>query len=224
MNTVIFDLDGTISDPAEGITRCINHALAELGHPTYPESDLLKYIGPHLNITFSELAGLKSKADLARAIELYRERYIPIGYKENRLYDGIVDILDELVDTGSLLCIATTKRQDIAASVLKYFGISHYFTQIHGCDLDRSKADLLRDVISDSILGKRPMVMIGDRDTDFLAATEVGMSSIAVQWGYGRSEEYELASDMVKSPVDLPEAIVRNAQQVNAPDIATRRR
>ncbi len=85
MNTVIFDLDGTITDPSEGITRSINHALVELGHAAHPESNLQKYIGPNLNITFSELMKTANAAKLAHAIELYRERYIPIGYQENRL-------------------------------------------------------------------------------------------------------------------------------------------
>jgi len=175
MNTIIFDLDGTISDPAEGITRSINHALAELGHRTHPEKTLLKYIGPRLNITFSELAGIEDKETLARAIELYRERYIPIGYKENHLYDGIVDVLSSLASSGCFLCIATTKRKDIACKVLEFLKVDQYFNQVHGCDLHRTKSDLLRDILSDSTLGKRPMVMIGDRDTDFLAVAERGI-------------------------------------------------
>ena len=218
MNTVIFDLDGTISDPAEGITRSINHALSELGYKTHSEEKLLKYIGPHLNITFSELAGIKDKAILSQAIDLYRERYIPIGYKENHLYSGIVDVLSNLVSSGSSLCIATTKRKDIASKVLEYLKVDQYFTQVHGCDLHRSKSDLLRDILSDPTLGERPMVMIGDRDTDFLAASEVSMPSIAVRWGYGKEEEFEMATDTVEKPADLLEAIMKNAQQINAPD------
>jgi phosphoglycolate phosphatase len=89
MRTVIFDLDGTIADPAEGITRSINHALEELGHTPHPRADLLKYIGPHLSTTFSELLGTRDEATLARAIELYRERYIPVGYRENRFYQSM---------------------------------------------------------------------------------------------------------------------------------------
>ena len=188
MNTVIFDLDGTISDPAEGITRSINHALAEHGFNTYPEKDLLKYIGPHLNITFSELTGVEDEATLLRAMELYRERYIPIGYKENRLYGGIPDVLAALVADGAVLCIATTKPRDISSKVLQFLKIDQYFTQAHGCDLYRTKSALLRDILSDANLGKRPIVMIGDRDTDFLAASEVKMPSIAVRWGYGKEE------------------------------------
>ena len=180
MNTVIFDLDGTITDPAEGITRSINHALVGLGHAPRPEKDLEKYIGPHLNITFSELMGSTDAPTLARAIELYRERYIPVGYRENRLYDGIDDALACLQAGGSALCIATTKRKDIALQVLQFLAVAARFSQVHGCDLDRSKADLLRDILSDPDAARRPAVMIGDRATDFQAAAEVGLPSIGV--------------------------------------------
>ncbi len=153
MNTVVFDLDGTISDPAEGITRSINHALVELGYKAHPEEDLLRYIGPHLKITFAELAGIKDEEELSRAIELYRERYIPMGYKENHLYDGMDETISGLVSSGSSLCIATTKRKDIASKVLEFLKVDRFFTQVHGCDVHRAKADLLREIISDPSLG-----------------------------------------------------------------------
>ncbi len=218
MNTVIFDLDGTISDPAEGITKSINYALVELGYEARPEAELLRYIGPHLNVTFSELTGIKDEVILSRAIELYRERYIPIGYSENHLYEGITEVLSGLVSGGSILCIATTKRKDIAVKVLELFEIDSYFAQVHGCDLDRSKADLLMDILSDETLNKRPMVMIGDRDTDFLAASEVDMPSIAVRWGYGNEEEFAMSSAVVGELSELPGAIMKNAQLMNAED------
>ncbi len=214
-NTVIFDLDGTITDPAAGITRSINHALVELGHPAHPEADLQKYIGPHLNITFSELMGTSDESTLARAIELYRERYIPVGYQENRLYGGMRQVLSRLCADGSALCIATTKRQDIAQSVLDFLGIDAFFTQVHGCDLHRTKPDLLRDILSDASLSVQPMVMIGDRDTDFDAATQVGMPSIAVRWGYGTDREFKMATAVAESPSDLPSVIERTAQPMN---------
>lgn len=214
-STIIFDLDGTISDPAEGITRSINHALAELGHPTHPEADLQKYIGPHLNITFSELMGTSNEGTLKRAIELYRERYIPVGYKENRLYDGMREVLSRLCAEGSALCIATTKRKDIAQSVLDFLEIDAFFIQVHGCDLHRAKPDLLRDILSDDTLSVHPMVMIGDRDTDFAAATQVGMPSIAVRWGYGTDDELTMATAVADLPAELPQIIEGIAQPMH---------
>ncbi len=209
MNAVIFDLDGTIADPAEGITRSINYALVELGHEAHPEEDLQKYIGPHLNITFSELMGTTDKATLVRAIELFRERYIPVGYRENRLYDGIQDVLARLLADGSTLCIATTKRKDIAVKVLEFLGVDTLFSQVHGCGLHRSKSDLLRDILSDDALPEQPAVMIGDRDTDFLAAAAASIPSIGVRWGYGTDNELALATTVVETPSKLPEAIAR---------------
>jgi len=214
-NTVIFDLDGTITDPAEGITRSINHALVGLGHSAHPEADLQKYIGPHLNITFSELTGTSDEGTLARAIELYRERYIPVGYKENRLYDGMREVLSRLCADGSFLCIATTKRQDIAQSVLNFLAVDGFFTQVHGCDLHRTKPDLLRDILSDAVLLEQPMVLIGDRGTDFDAAAQVSMPSIAVRWGYGRDDELKMATAVAESPADLPLVIERTAQPMH---------
>ncbi len=215
MNTVIFDLDGTLTDPAEGITRSINYALVELGHEACAENDLQKYIGPHLNTTFSELMGTTDEATLARAVELYRERYIPVGYRENRLYDGVQDVLAGLLADGSTLCIATTKRKDIAVKVLEYLGVDGFFAQVHGCDLYRSKSDLLRDILSEGELAHRPTVMIGDRDTDFQAAVAAGIPSIAVRWGYGTDDELAMATEVVDTPSELPEAIERTARPRN---------
>ncbi len=215
MNTVIFDLDGTITDPSEGITKSINYSLIELGFPSRQRKELLIYIGKHLIPTFSELTGTEDKEVLTEAVKLFRARYIPVGYRECKLYDGIVDILSFLADGGSKLCIATLKRQDVALNVIRYLEIDKYFTQICGCDLYRSKADLLRDILDEKVLGKRPIIMIGDRDTDFLAASEVNMSSLAVRWGFGEEEEYILATDVVSNPEDLPEAIISNVRFVD---------
>jgi len=216
MNTVIFDLDGTLSDSAEGIVKSINYALLRLGYDEHPENDLLQYIGPSLNFTFARLTGEKDEEFLSKAVKIFRERYFPIGYKENILYDGIRDILEQLIKQDDILCIATTKRKDIAEKVLRLFKIDKYFTQVHGTGLYRKKADLLRDMLSDPTLNNRPMVMIGDRDTDFIAANEVDIPSIAVKWGYGNEEEFELATSTVEKPEDLPGAILKNARRVSS--------
>ena len=214
MNTVIFDLDGTLSDSAEGIVRSINYALPKLGFDEQPKRDLLQYIGPHLNIIFERLTGIKEEDFLLKAITIFRERYFSIGYKENELYEGIRDVLKLLVEQGNTLCIATTKRTDIAKNVLKYFKIDDYFTQIKGSDLYPQKTDLLRDMARDSNLNHHPMIMIGDRDSDFNAASEAGIPSLAVSWGYGSDEELKLATAVVEKPEDLPAAIVRYAGRV----------
>ena len=215
MNTVIFDLDGTLSDSAEGIVRSINYALPKLGFDELPKKDLLKYIGPPLNIIIEHLTGIKDEDFLLKAVATFRERYFSIGYKENELYSGINDALNQLTNRGDTLCVATAKRQDIAENVLRYFGIEEFFTQVHGSDLYRKKVDLLKDMINDSTLNKNRMIMIGDRDSDFLAATEAGIPSLAVRWGYGSEEELKLATAIVAKPRDLPEAITKYAQFIH---------
>ncbi|MGD9158682.1 MAG: HAD hydrolase-like protein, partial [Desulfobacteraceae bacterium] len=152
MNTVIFDLDGTLSDSAEGIVRSINYALPKLGFNELPKEELLQYIGPPLNIIIEKLTGKKDEAFLIEGVRMFRERYFSIGYKENELYKGIRDVLEMLTARGDILFVATAKRQDIAESVLKYFEIDKYFKQVHGSDLYRKKADLLRDIISEPTL------------------------------------------------------------------------
>ena len=206
MSTIIFDLDGTISDPAAGITRSINHALAELGYEPQPEKALYRYIGPSLRVTFAELTGRSDAKFLARAVEVYRERYIPIGYKENVIYPGVEEALGRLREAGHNLCIATSKRKDIACKVIEFLNLSGYFSQIHGCDVHVSKASLLGKMFDDESLS-HPMIMVGDRDNDFNAAREVGIASVAVRWGYGNEEEYRLTSACVCEPEELVDAI-----------------
>ena len=214
MNTVIFDLDGTLSDSAEGIVKSINYALPKLGFKELPKEDLLQYIGPPLNVIIEKLTGKNDEEFLLKGIKIFRERYFSIGYKENVLYEGITEILKKLIDRGDILCVATAKREDIAENVLKYFGIDRYFTQVHGSDFHRKKADLLRDIMNDSTLNHNAMIMIGDRDSDFMAAGEAGIPSLGVKWGYGNEEELKLASAVVERPEDLPDAIIQYAGRV----------
>jgi len=215
MNTVIFDLDGTLSDSAEGIIRSINYALPKLGFKEQPKEALLQYIGPHLSTIFERLTGIKEEDFILRAITIFRERYFSKGYKENELYEGIKDVLQQLCDRGDILCIATTKQTDIAQNVLRYFEIDKYFTRVQGSDLFPDKADSLKEMISDSALNNMPMIMIGDRDSDFTAAKAAGMPSLAAGWGYGCDDEYKHATAVVEKPLELPEAILQYAARVN---------
>ena len=215
MRTIIFDLDGTVTDPAAGITGSINHALVKLGHPEIPLAALEKYIGPPLESAFAELLGITDDDVLAEAVALYRERFMSVGYRENLVYEGMKEILEQISEDGSALYIATAKRQDIAVQVLQHLGLEKWFSQVHGCDLGRSKADLLRDILSDDRPTGMPAVMIGDRVTDFEAAAEVGMPSIGVRWGYGSEEELASATEVASVPDDLPAAIARTARSVN---------
>jgi phosphoglycolate phosphatase len=211
--TALFDLDGTISDPAEGIARSINHALSGLGHPSLPEASLTGHIGAPLDQIFRELLGTSDAGAIARAVELYRERYIRIGYGENRLYAGMREVLSELRAGGRSLRLATTKRRDIALAVLEHFGLLPLFDGVHGCDIDLSKTDLLREILSEETIRDDAAVMVGDRRFDFDAASGVGIPSIAVRWGYGDAGEWDRATAVAGSPAELPRLIGRIARR-----------
>ncbi|MBN2209857.1 MAG: HAD hydrolase-like protein [Sedimentisphaerales bacterium] len=143
MYTIIFDLDGTVSDPKEGITKSINHTLVELGYQAKAPEMLEKYIGPPLDVIFTELLETGDGNIIARAIDLFRGRYGSIGYRENFLYDGMKDILAQLHGEGFTLCVATSKRQDIAEIVVDYFELNDYFSYVRGCNPHCSKVDML---------------------------------------------------------------------------------
>ncbi len=133
-----FDLDGTLTDPYEGITRCILYALDELGFP-HPDDDYLySCIGPPLYDTFPEMVG----PDLTlRAIDLYRERFVEVGWKENVPYDGINVVLDTLKQAGHMLFVATSKPHVHARTIVDHFGMGRYVDDVFGCELDGTRAN-----------------------------------------------------------------------------------
>ncbi|MFW6235431.1 MAG: HAD hydrolase-like protein [Desulfovibrionales bacterium] len=183
---IVFDLDGTLSDPAEGITRCLNHALNGLGVPERDPCSLAGYIGPPLNHIFADLLGTCEDGVVFRAVHLFRKRYWEEGYRENILYPGVCETLLRLRASGHQLHIATTKRTDVALRTTEYLGISHLFESILGGGMSRTKPDLLREIRS----GKtRPMAMIGDRSFDMRAGREVGARCIGALWGFGSKQE-----------------------------------
>lgn len=139
MAVIAFDLDGTLSDPAQGITASINFALENLGDSSLDPNDLTQYIGPPLVGTFSKLLNTKDDVVIHQAIAFYRERYVAIGYTENTLYPGILDLLKKLTSQGYRLYVVTAKRTDIAQSVIDYFELSPFFIDVLGCGLDRRK-------------------------------------------------------------------------------------
>ena len=133
---IYFDLDGTLTDPYEGITRCILYALDELGFP-HPDDDYLySCIGPPLWDTFPELVG----EELTRkAVDLYRERFVDVGWKENIPYDGIHDALETLATAGHSLFVATAKPHMHAARIVEHFGMGDFFHNVYGSELDGTR-------------------------------------------------------------------------------------
>ncbi len=200
MRVAIFDLDGTISDPSEGITAGINHALSMMGLPWIDPRELLMFIGPPLTEIFQELAPGRREEGTALFREYYRER----GFSENVLYPGIREALENLRSSGTILCIATGKKPETAVDVLEMFRLRELFHEITGCGHGGTKAELISGLLAR--YGDNT-VMIGDRKFDFEAATCCGIPSAGAAWGFGTPRELELATMVVDSPGDVPGAV-----------------
>ena len=206
---VYFDLDGTLTDPYEGITKCILYALDKLGFP-HPDDDYLySCIGPPLWDTFPELVG----DDLTRkAVDLYRERFVDVGWKENRPYEGIHEALESVAEAGHTVFVATAKPHMHAARIIEHFGMGDFIHNVYGSELDGTRAtktDLLRFAL-DKNPGADRHVMIGDRKHDLVGAVANGMTPVGVAWGYGSIEELNAAgaTAIARRPADLPDLVI----------------
>jgi phosphoglycolate phosphatase len=185
---VYIDLDGTLTDPFEGISRCIAYALESLGHERPAEEALRRFIGPPLLDTFGELIGSEQAP---RALELYRERFSATGWQENVVYPGVREALAAITGTGCRCFVATTKPHVFARRIIEHFGLSPFFSDIYGSELDGTRTDkteLLRFAASQRA-ESRPSVMVGDRCHDVVGARNNGFRAIGVTWGYGTQEE-----------------------------------
>lgn len=193
---LLFDLDGTISDPKEGITKSVQYALQKMGINEPDLEKLTPFIGPPLQVSFKEFYGFTPE-QTNQAIAFYRERFKEKGMFENVLYEGITALLAKLKDDGYRLAIATSKPTIFAEEILRYFKVHHYFEVIVGSNLDGSrsaKADIisyLLDFYNDYV--RADVVMIGDRKHDIIGANANNIASIGVTYGYGTKEELTTA-------------------------------
>jgi phosphoglycolate phosphatase len=214
---VVFDLDGTLIDPFEGITQSIRFALHEMGRPAPPPQELTWCIGPPLYESFTTLFGgssVASHADVEEAIRLYRVRFSRVGMYECDLYDGVADVLIELVGQGFTLFVATSKPHVYAVPIIEHLEIAPYFKRVYGAELDgtrRDKGALLAYVCDQERLDCSQTIMIGDRRYDIEGARQVGMRSIGVLFGYGAPGELKAAAPdrLVEAPGDIPAAVQR---------------
>jgi phosphoglycolate phosphatase len=189
MDAAFFDLDGTLTNPKLGITRCIQYALRRLGFSVPSEDDLVWCIGPPLLASMTKLVGTDGLA--CRAVELYRERFRDIGLYENEVYAGIETTLSKVAATGRLF-IATSKPKIYADRIVEHFGLRHHFEQVFGSELDgtrNDKADLLAYALTETAIDPTRAIMIGDRSHDVIGAKKNGMKSIGVLYGFGSLAE-----------------------------------
>ena len=191
--TILFDLDGTLTDSGEGIINCAALALRHFNLPVPDRETMRAFVGPPLHQSFIRFGVPEDQAE--EAIRIYRSRYIPIGKFENTPYPGIADLLQRLRNQGHRLYVATSKPEQMSIEILEHFDLAKYFTLICGASLDLSRnskdaviAYLLKQTETDG-----EIIMVGDTAFDVLGAKVHGIPTIGVSWGYGKVEDMEKA-------------------------------
>lgn len=208
--TILFDLDGTLTDPGEGITNSVAHALSKYGIEVSDKRELYKFIGPPLRDSFMKYYGF-SENEALKAIECYREYFRDKGIFENKVYDGVEDMLRKLHTDGKKVVLATSKPVEFALRILEYFDLKKYFAVVAGASMDSSRSKK-GDVIAYALsmcgdTDKSTAVMIGDREHDIIGAKENGLASIGVLYGYG--DEAELKNAGADYIAETPEDILK---------------
>jgi phosphoglycolate phosphatase len=189
-DVILFDLDGTLSDPLVGIGRSINYALSHFGYAELPLSELAVHVGPPLDQAFGVITGLSASSALEGFVAKYRERYGEIGYSENVLYSGIPQVLHGLAGAGIALGVCTSKRVDFAEKILELFGLRSYFGFVSGGEIGVHKWQQIRALLETGVINQST-VMVGDRAVDITAAHRNGLDAAGVLWGHGSREELE---------------------------------
>jgi phosphoglycolate phosphatase len=207
-SSLVFDLDGTISDPATGIIRCVNHALAEHGFPTRRDDEITPHIGPPLEDTLSLLSGVDDPQYIDELVASYRERYLEVGFAENELYEGIRETLAELEEQDYRMGVCTSKYEKSAIKVLARFDLLGHFDYVSGGDVGIRKGNQLGALLQEGRID-REALMIGDRNMDLIAANENGLPSCGVLWGYGDLDELRMEGPehIISHPSELLQCV-----------------
>ena len=208
MMNLLFDLDGTLTDPLAGITSCIVYALDKLGKRLPPGERLRWCIGPPLRDSFAKLLATDDTAFIEKAVAFYRERFGTVGLYENEVYDGISDVLAALQNYGHSLYVATSKPTVYAERIIDHFALQRYFKCIYGSELDGTRGDktsLLSHILQTQLFSASEAAMIGDREHDMIGAKNNGMRGFGVLWGYGTKDELQTsgAHAVFKAPHEL---------------------
>ena len=204
--SVLFDLDGTLTDSGEGIINCAILALEHFGLPIPTREEMRVFIGPPLHETFIRHGVPADRAE--EAVAVYRSRYIPTGKYENRPYDGIRELLETLQSRGHKLYVATSKPEGMSKDILNHFDLAKYFTLICGASMDtsRSSKEAVIAYLMEKTGEKDNMVMVGDTRFDIIGAKHHGIPAIGVSWGYGEVEEMVSAGAIAIA--DTPQALL----------------
>lgn len=192
-NVILFDLDGTLTDSAEGVIRSVQHMQEMMGFKVWEAADLKFVVGPPLMKTFTEDFGM-DRETAEKAMVVFRERYSTIGMYENKVYAGVEEMLTELKAKGKRMGVATSKKEELAIQILEHFGIAKYFDVIGGDQrlIGRdTKAKVMEYVLETLQAKKDDVIMVGDRLFDIEGAHTLGVPCIAVEYGYGDRAEFE---------------------------------
>ena len=192
---IFFDLDGTLTDPALGITNAIIYARKKWGLDPGKNEDYYKFIGPPMPKSFETYWGM-SREDAARTLAYYREYYTDVGLFENAPYPGMAETLQSLSDTGLRLYVATSKPTFMSVRILEKFDLAKYFVTVSGSDPsqpDSTKADVIRAARDQFGVDMTKAVMVGDRSYDVAGAHECAIPCVGVLYGYGGREELTAA-------------------------------
>lgn len=197
-NTILFDLDGTITDSAPGIMRSVSYALEKMDFPPAPYETLRRFIGPPLIDSFMRLTNM-TEEEASQAIKYYRELYNADAKFDAFVYDGVPELLKKLKEEGRLVILATSKPQHYAEQILAHFGLDQYFDLIAGPTigtLKYEKADIIREIFNrlervsaGNPPDKKTMIMIGDTRFDVEGARICGLDTVGVTYGFGSREE-----------------------------------
>ena len=218
ITNILFDLDGTLTDPAEGIVRCIQHSLTTLNHDCPPSEELTRYIGPPLRDAFVSICNSSDEVFIERAVAIFRERFSTKGMFENVPYAEVSEMLTDL--DSYQLYVATSKPQVYAEKILKHFSLADHFIEIHGNDLAGrldDKADLVRELLERRGLVPEETIMVGDRKHDVIAAKKNGIVSLGVAYGYGSKEE--LVGAGVDYLCNSPAQVARQIIEIDSGEI-----
>lgn len=204
-NNILFDLDGTLTNPGEGITRSVQHALVALGVEPPPLKELEAFIGPPLGESFREIAGFsQQQADLA--VFHFRQYFREKGIFQNEMFPGMPALLDSLKQKGKTLYVATSKPEVFARQVLDYFDLTRFFDDIVGSPLDNEgspKPEIVKTVMRKNRLAPKTAVMVGDRRHDVVGGKQNGLVTVGVLYGFGSREEFEAAgADYIARDLD----------------------
>lgn len=211
---ILFDLDGTVTNPEEGITKSFAYALEHMGIHVENRTELRKVIGPPLLVSFDEFYHFTKEQALV-ATAKYRERYSDVGWAENEVYDGVEEMLKTLSGAGVKLILATSKPERYAVKIMEHFGLSQYFTMLCGADdyaTNRStKEEVVRYALEQNgITDIGEVIMVGDRKYDVVGAAAVGIKTIGVLYGFGDEKELSEAGaiHLVKTPQELTQYLL----------------